>query len=76
MHPVFGVGDTKNAQDSLQAVKNHQYVDVLGEPGACDLTTHVDFGFMREVFKRSNCMLFIPVMPYSAYVGTCRCTVA
>jgi SAM-dependent MidA family methyltransferase len=29
--------------DTLQAVKAHSYVDVLAEPGAADLTSHVDF---------------------------------
>ncbi|MGF9762612.1 SAM-dependent methyltransferase [Microvirga sp. 0TCS3.31] len=33
--PAFG--------DTLQALKNHQYVDPLEEPGEADLTTHVDF---------------------------------
>ena len=32
-----GVGDT------LQAVKNHSYADILSEPGKSDLTAHVDF---------------------------------
>jgi SAM-dependent MidA family methyltransferase len=29
--------------DSLQGMKTHQYVDVLKNPGTCDLTTHVNF---------------------------------
>lgn len=29
--------------DTLQAVKGHEHVDVLYEPGHCDLTSHVDF---------------------------------
>jgi NADH dehydrogenase [ubiquinone] 1 alpha subcomplex assembly factor 7 len=33
--PAFG--------DTLQALKNHQPVDPLEEPGEADLTTHVDF---------------------------------
>nr|WP_183448492.1 SAM-dependent methyltransferase [Microvirga lupini] len=33
--PAFG--------DTLQALKNHQPVDPLQEPGEADLTTHVDF---------------------------------
>lgn len=32
-----GVGDT------LQALRNHQYEDVLASPGEADLTSHVDF---------------------------------
>ena len=33
----LGLGDT------LQAVKNHEFVGVLDEPGVADLTAHVDF---------------------------------
>ena len=33
----FGVGD------SLQAVKNHQFVDIFETPGESDLTAHVNF---------------------------------
>lgn len=29
--------------DSLQAMRHHAYADVLAEPGAADLTAHVDF---------------------------------
>jgi SAM-dependent MidA family methyltransferase len=29
--------------DTLQAVRNHLYADVLSNPGDCDLTSHVDF---------------------------------
>ena len=36
-HIKSGIGDT------LQAVKNHSYFDVLSEPGTADLTAHVDF---------------------------------
>ncbi len=34
--------------DTLQAVKAHRFVDVLSEPGAADLTSHVDFTALRE----------------------------
>ena len=36
-HVESGIGDT------LQAVKNHSYFNVLCEPGTADLTAHVDF---------------------------------
>ncbi|MBR2687160.1 MAG: class I SAM-dependent methyltransferase [Aquamicrobium sp.] len=36
-HLQPGVGDT------LQALRNHQYEDVLASPGEADLTAHVDF---------------------------------
>ena len=36
-HLSSGLGDT------LQGVKDHNYFDILGEPGNVDLTAHVDF---------------------------------
>ncbi|MBF9234336.1 SAM-dependent methyltransferase [Microvirga sp. BT350] len=38
--PAFG--------DTLQALKQHQHVDPLSEPGEADLTTHVDFQRLAE----------------------------
>jgi NADH dehydrogenase [ubiquinone] 1 alpha subcomplex assembly factor 7 len=31
-----------------QAFKNHEIVDVFHRPGECDLTTNVDFAFLKE----------------------------
>lgn len=42
-HDVSGYGDT------FQAVKNHTYVDVLGDCGHADLTSHVDFGRLKNI---------------------------
>lgn len=36
-HEKSGLGDT------LQAVKSHQFADILAEPGEADITAHVDF---------------------------------
>jgi SAM-dependent MidA family methyltransferase len=41
-HLESGVGDT------LQAMKNHAYEDVLAGPGEADLTSHVDFASLAE----------------------------
>ena len=38
----YGYAKTQTG-DTFQAVKNHQYVDALAEPGMADLTAHVDF---------------------------------
>lgn len=35
--------------DSLQAVKEHQFVDVLSDIGNADLSSHVDFGALADV---------------------------
>lgn len=41
--------DTHGTGDTLQAVKNHKYVDILSDPGDVDLTTHVDFQRLKEI---------------------------
>ena len=38
--PAFG--------DTLQAVQGHRYADALAEPGAADLTAHVDFAALAR----------------------------
>ena len=35
--------------ESLQAVKNHQFVNFLEEPGECDLTSHVNFSALLNL---------------------------
>jgi NADH dehydrogenase [ubiquinone] 1 alpha subcomplex assembly factor 7 len=35
--------------ETLQALRGHEYVDPLAEPGEADLTAHVDFGALRRV---------------------------
>jgi NADH dehydrogenase [ubiquinone] 1 alpha subcomplex assembly factor 7 len=42
-HASPGLGDT------LQAVSRHQYADPLQNPGANDITAHVDFGTLKTV---------------------------
>ncbi len=38
----YGYTKTKHG-DTVQAVKNHEYVPVLSDVGECDITAHVDF---------------------------------
>jgi len=45
--------------DTLQAMKNHKYVDVLDMPGEADVTAHVDFANLRE--KAEGCAPCEPV---------------
>lgn len=40
--------------DSLQAIKNHQFVDVLTDPGSSDITHHVDFLSIKKVFQNKD----------------------
>ncbi|MEM9107916.1 MAG: SAM-dependent methyltransferase, partial [Pseudomonadota bacterium] len=46
----YGHGDSAPG-DTLQAVSDHQYVDVLYNPGDCDLTSHVDFAALATVAR-------------------------
>jgi len=43
--PAFG--------DTLQALKNHAFIDPLAEPGEADLTTHVDFHQLAQAARAS-----------------------
>ena len=38
--------------DTLQAVRQHRFVDVLAEPGEADLTAHVDFQSLAAVARK------------------------
>ncbi len=40
---IIDYGDWRSLGDTLQAVQDHQSVDVLHTPGQADLTAHVDF---------------------------------
>lgn len=50
-----GLGET------LQAVKAHEFVDPLAEPGEADLTTHVDFAALARSALSTNAQAFGPV---------------
>lgn len=45
--------------DTLQAMKNHKFIDIFSEPGQSDLTTHVDFASLlhhaqqQKIFTQS-----------------------
>ncbi len=40
--------------NTLQALKNHQRVDVLESPGSADITAHVDFDSLRKIAKKAG----------------------
>lgn len=42
------------AGDTLQAMKQHAYVDALAEPGLADVTTHVDFTALAGAFREGG----------------------
>lgn len=45
---IIDYGDWRTLGDTLQAVQNHAPVDPLDQPGAADLTAHVDFEALTE----------------------------
>ena len=45
---ILDYGDWRSLGDTLQAVKNHQYVGALENPGGADLTAHVDFEALAQ----------------------------
>jgi SAM-dependent MidA family methyltransferase len=47
--------------ETLQAVKAHQFVDPLAEPGLADLTTHVDFSALARAASSANALVHGPV---------------
>lgn len=40
---IIDYGDWRSRGDTFQALKDHRFADPLAEPGAADLTAHVDF---------------------------------
>ena len=54
-HAQSGMGDT------LQAVKAHQFADVLDAPGEVDLTAHVDFQRVAQIAKANGAAVHGPV---------------
>jgi NADH dehydrogenase [ubiquinone] 1 alpha subcomplex assembly factor 7 len=53
-HSQSGIGDT------LQAVKDHDYHDVLRDPGKADLTAHVDFQRLAESAAAAGALTYGP----------------
>jgi SAM-dependent MidA family methyltransferase len=47
--------------DTLQAVKDHRPVDPLADPGAADLTAHVDFCVVRRAATQAGAAVHGPV---------------
>jgi len=54
-HTASALGET------LQAVKSHQYTEVLATPGEADLTAHVDFGHVKTTARAAGALVHGPV---------------
>ncbi|XP_042462745.1 uncharacterized protein LOC122046223 isoform X3 [Zingiber officinale] len=48
--------------DSLQAIRKHEFVEVLDDPGSANLSAHVDFESIRHSAKEVSavCITFLP----------------
>lgn len=55
--------------DSLQAVKEHQFVDVLSTIGTADITHHVDFLSLKQQFRRNGLQIF-PLLTQQNFLQT------
>ncbi|HEY0033544.1 MAG TPA: SAM-dependent methyltransferase [Devosia sp.] len=49
----YGYGRSQTGE-TLQAVRGHRYADVLAEPGAADLSAHVDFEALGHVAGKAG----------------------
>lgn len=47
---IIDYGDENGTGETLQAVKQHKFINILDHPGECDLTAHVDFGALKVTF--------------------------
>lgn len=48
---IIDYGDDHVFGDSFRAFSNHKLVDVFDQPGDCDLTSNVDFTYLREAVE-------------------------
>ncbi len=67
---IIDYGHARSALgETLQVVKGHQYHDVLADPGAADLTAHVDFAALAEAGARAGASTYGPVSQ-GAFLGS------
>ena len=48
---IIDYGYSDGYGDTLQAMRNNRYIDVLTNPGQADITTHVNFSWLKELFS-------------------------
>jgi NADH dehydrogenase [ubiquinone] 1 alpha subcomplex assembly factor 7 len=56
----YGYAETQTGE-TLQAVRNHRFVDPLEAPGECDLTAHVDFAALAREAEAAGARVQGPV---------------
>lgn len=57
----YGYGAEPGFGDTLQAVAQHRFADVLENPGEADLSAHVDFAALAKAAVDSGAVAFGPV---------------
>lgn len=57
----YGDHVTPRFGDTLQALKDHAFVDPLATPGEADLTAHVDFAAIAQAARRAGAAVYGPV---------------
>jgi SAM-dependent MidA family methyltransferase len=59
---IFDYGYARSAQgETLQAVRGHAYTDPFAQPGASDLTAHVDFEALGAAATTGGARIFGPI---------------
>ncbi|CAI5473967.1 unnamed protein product [Closterium sp. Yama58-4] len=51
---IVDYGEDKLISDSLQAIRKHEFVNVLDAPGTADLSAYVDFAALRQAVTDSK----------------------
>lgn len=57
----YGYVENKGG-DSLQAIRNHQFVPPFSFPGEADLTAHVNFYALSLLAQKQNCFVHGPIL--------------
>jgi SAM-dependent MidA family methyltransferase len=57
---IIDYGDWRSLGDTFQALKNHEPVDPLANPGTADLTAHVDFEALAIAARPANASPLTP----------------
>ena len=57
----YGYQDRRGFGETLQAVRSHQYRDVLEQPGESDLSAHVDFAALAAAGRQGGANVLGPV---------------
>jgi len=57
----YGYGEDLGFGETLQAVGDHQFVDLLAEPGEVDLSAHVDFHALGESARHGGAAVYGPM---------------